>query len=383
MQLLLGFNPSYIRNRLLVLTLCLSLISIITEYVVEVLLIASPDGFLAHALNLFSVNLEESIPTWYSTILLFVGAILFSLIAIAKYREQDQFRWHWGGLALGFFYLSADEGAGFHEIFVDSMKQTFNPGGFFAFGWQIIAIPVVVVILLLYVRFLLQLPSFTRLWLIISAIFYLGGALVIEGISANQWDINNGISMTYLAIATIEELFEMLGAVLLIYTVLDYINQKAYIYEIRTISPTQKTYDTSRTVSQPVALLIVLNIILITGMMTIIPASAIPLEIEETIDVPFYYHVQDMILADGGVVIEMQGTFGIDNPYSRQLSSTLLDEYAEVIVVSQPMQNMTTMIATHEVQLSRDHITDLLHSVGQTNFILFETQTVRSISLLQ
>jgi hypothetical protein len=383
MQLIGRLNPIQIRNRLLMVTLGLGIFSIVTEYLVEVVLVLSSDQVLIDVLNLFSVNLEESIPTWYATILLFVVAVLLVFIGLAKFREGDVYRWHWAVLAIGFLYLSIDEGAGIHEIFVDPMKQAFDPSGFFAFGWQIAAIPVVLIIAVLYLRFIMQLPTRTRIGLMVSASLYLGGALIVEGISASLYNDDN-ISMLYLSVATIEELFEMSGVVLFIYTLLDMMEQSGYsfaLHHVPTASTSQKTHD-GYNIPPILPVLFILNVILLSWMM-LIPQPEMLSDEEEIVIAPFYYMVQDQILGDDGVIVEMNGIFGIDNPFSRQMGSTLLQDYKFVVAVAQPTSHITTLIATRTVFISRQNLTDLLHNIGQTNFIIFETDTVKAISQLE
>lgn len=384
MKLTLNLNPKLIRQRLIILTLCISIISLLTEYLVDFVLPPSTHILVLDFLNLFSVNLEGSFPTWYSTILLFVAAALLTYITIAKFQNSDKQRWYWIVLTVGFFYLSADEGAGIHEIFVDTMKQSFDVTGFFTFGWQIVAIPVVLIVLLLYVRFVFQLPTQTRTWLVISAALYLGGALIIEGISANQWYIDGGLSMRYLSIATIEETFEMLGAVLFIYTLLHYINQQEYTLTIEPTPLNQKRQTPIIRQFSPIILLIGVFIVLLGWMMVIAPHHVIPDDDnEETfIVLPFYYGIEDVILADGGMIVDMPGTFGVDNAFSRQMGRSLLAEYANVIAVSQPTQRLTTILATHNLSLNHDDLADMLHGVGQTEFIIFDSQTVEMLSAI-
>lgn len=384
MNITLNLNPKWVRQRLIILTLCISIISLLTEYLVDFVIPPSTHILAFDFLNLFSVNLEGSFPTWYSTILLFVAAALLTYITIAKFQNSDNQRGYWIVLTLGFFYLSADEGAGIHEIFVDTMKQSFDVTGFFAFGWQIVAIPVVLIVLLLYVRFIIQLPTQTRTWLIISATIYLGGALIIEGISANQWYIDGGLSMRYLSIATIEETFEMLGAVLFIYTLLHYINQQAYTLTIEPTPLNQKRQILIIRQFSPIILLIGIFIALLGWMMIIAPHHVIPDDDnrETLIVLPFYYVIHDQILADGGMIVDMPGTFGVDNAFSRQLGRSLLAEYTNVTAVSQPTQRLTTIFATHNLLLNHDDLTDMLHSVGQTEFIIFDADTVEMLSAI-
>ncbi len=385
MQFIWGLKPAQVRNRLVMITLCLGILSIITEYIVEVLLAYSTNTFWIDVFNLFSVNLEESIPTWYATILLFVAAVLLAFIALAKFKDLDHFRWHWLVLSMGFLYLSIDEGAGIHELFVDPVKQALSPEGFFAFGWQIVAIPVVIVVALFYLRFMIQLPARTRMWLIGSAGLYLGGALIIEGISASLYDVNNSsVSMSYLAIATIEELFEMLGIVAFIYTLLDMMERSGYSFALHstpTASVTQKSHG-GYNIPHLIPLLLIANVILLVWLFQTEQPPQPPEETAIEFNVPFYFSVQDQIFANNGVIIEMDGIFGIDNPSSRQMSATLLEQYKNVIVVSLPTQHTTTLIASNTLFISRDDISTLLHNIGQTNFIIFEREIVQAISQL-
>ncbi len=369
-------------NRLIVMTLCVSAISIVTEYIVEVLLIGSTNVLLVDFLNLFTVNLEETIPTWYATTLLFVAAVLLVIIASIKWRDKDIDRWYWSILALGFFYLSMDEGAQIHEIFVDPTQQAFNPSGFFAFGWQIVAIPVVIVVGLLFARFIIRLPSRTRIGVIISGGVYLGGALIIEGISASLWDINDAVSLVYLAVATVEETFEMLGVVFFIYTLLDHMEGNGYSLVLTQDSQTNapRKPHNRRPVSLVIPVLVVLNVMLLMWLATATQPVLTEAKIPETINIGFHNLIEEEVLADGGVIVETQGIFGIDNPFSRTLGATLLEQYSNVFAVSLPNENSTTLVATNTLGLSRDDIVDLLHQIGETNFIIFDTPTVQAIS---
>jgi len=62
---------------------------------------------------------------------------------------------------------------------------------------------------LLYWQFVWALPKPTRNRFILAAAIYVGGALVIEVISANQYAVDEGRSLLYSAIGTTEEFCEM------------------------------------------------------------------------------------------------------------------------------------------------------------------------------
>lgn len=385
MRLTFKIDPKRLRNWLMILALGFSLTSIISEYLVEFVLPQPTDSLIKQFLDLFSVNLEGSFPTWYSTILLFVVAVIVLLVAVAKFRAGDKHRWYWSGLGIIFLYLSADEGAGVHEIFVDTIRQTFNTTGFFEFGWQLVAIPVVVVLIVLYARFVYQLPSITRRNLILSAVVYLGGALIVEGISANQWYMDNGLSMRYLSIATIEELMEMFGAIGFCYTLLDYFIQSDYTVTLEADLETtpRKSHRRITLRKAIIPLLMAINFVALGWMMMIIPHDVVPDDdTQNVVTVPFYYELQEQVLVDGGVIVEVSGVFGIENLTSRQLGRILVEQYPIVIAISQPTRDVSTIVATNTIDLEIAELTELLHRFGQTNFIIFDSETVRGLSRL-
>jgi len=235
--------------------------------------------------------------------------------------------------------------------------------------------------MLLYARFVFQLPASTRTKLLMAAVVYLGGALVVEGISANQWSMDGGMSMRYLAIATIEELMEMIGAVLFIYTMLDTIVQHNYTFTFESSPATvPRKVNHHRPVRLILPTLVIANIAVIIWMMVMIPHTVIPDDDPVAIVIPFYYEIQEQVLADDGTIVEIPGVFGLDNVASRQLGQVLIEQYPHVIAISQPTRHVTTLLATNTLTIEQEELTELLHSFGQTNFILFDTETVRGLS---
>ena len=79
--------------------------SLFAEFLLSSVLHFDFDKAPAALLDVLSVNVEESIPTWFSTINLFVAACLLAWIALLKHTSGEPFRAHWAGLALIFLYL--------------------------------------------------------------------------------------------------------------------------------------------------------------------------------------------------------------------------------------------------------------------------------------
>ena len=79
---------------------------------------------------------------------------------------------------------------------------------------------------LLYFRFIFSLPRKTTTLLVISAIVFLTGAVFLDMLGGKEAELHGYYSVMYTVLYTIEEFLEMLGVVLLIYTLLDYIEQQ-------------------------------------------------------------------------------------------------------------------------------------------------------------
>ncbi|MCI5143186.1 MAG: hypothetical protein D3909_15955 [Candidatus Electrothrix sp. ATG1] len=79
---------------------------------------------------------------------------------------------------------------------------------------------------LLYFRFLFCLPRKTFVLFICSAVIFLTGAGFFDMLGGKEAELHGYYSITYTVLYTIEEFLEMIGVVLLIYTLLDYIEQQ-------------------------------------------------------------------------------------------------------------------------------------------------------------
>ena len=84
-----NLNPRKISLALGLVALYLATQSLINEYILENVLGNARGEISSALLDLFSVNAEETIPTWYATLLLFTAAgLLFLIAALKKKKEQ-------------------------------------------------------------------------------------------------------------------------------------------------------------------------------------------------------------------------------------------------------------------------------------------------------
>jgi hypothetical protein len=170
------------------------------------------------------VGSDLSIPTWYSSLALAFCGLLLTVIAVSKKQTQDSYWRHWGFLAALFVGFSIDEVAMFHETLGNALRPIINTTGFLYYNWVVYAIPLVIVFVLSYLKFLFHLPAKTRRLFCIAGSMYVGGAIGVEMFASLTYSTIGAENLVYAAFTTIEECLEMLGVVVFIYALLSYLN---------------------------------------------------------------------------------------------------------------------------------------------------------------
>ena len=174
---------------------------------------------------LFNVSREETIPTFFSALLLFCAALLLTVITVLKNKHKDPDVLKWATLAFGFLFMTFDEACVLHERLTGPMRSLLGDGtlGIFYFAWVIPGFAVVFILALYFLRFLLRLPARTRFAFMGAATLFLGGALAVELVGSRYAELHGGENLTYNMIATVEESLEMAGVIVFIYALLKYI----------------------------------------------------------------------------------------------------------------------------------------------------------------
>ena len=227
-ELRVAINPAVIARALRLVVMLLAIVGTLVRVAIyQIAPDFGQDGATAppvtKLLSRFDLGLEPSLPAWYSSMALVFAGSLLLLISIGMYQQRSRFRLHWLLLSLVFFGLAIDEVVMFHEMLDTVLRQKLETTGLLYFAWVIPGTLFVVTLATLYSRFLIALDSRTR-WLFIgSAVLFVGGAIgmeLFEGVVVEQ----NGVATHRMtALQTIEETCEMLGVVLFIYALLDYI----------------------------------------------------------------------------------------------------------------------------------------------------------------
>lgn len=172
---------------------------------------------------LFDLQGEVTVPTWFSASLLLACAGLFAVVAAVKRRVEDQFRWHWFGLAVIFLGLSIDEAADFHGAVSYKLQFTFDTSGVLAYPWILPAAILSLVVGLIYLRFLLQLPNSLRNRVMLAGALFLMGALALEAVEAAYDSAVGGDGLVYILMVAAEESLENAGVIILITSLLSYL----------------------------------------------------------------------------------------------------------------------------------------------------------------
>jgi hypothetical protein len=149
--------------------------------------------------QLFDVDEENNLPTWFSGGLAAVTATWLWIQASASRTRVDKWALYWRVLAIGFLLISLDEIAGIHETINTVITVTW------AIPFGILAL----VIGLSFFPFLWALPARTRNTFVLGGIMFVGGAIGVEMIGAPMVED----AMPYNLLTIVEEGLEMYGVI--------------------------------------------------------------------------------------------------------------------------------------------------------------------------
>jgi hypothetical protein len=161
----------------------------------------------------FSLREKLTVPNWYSAFALLLAGGLLVVITARKRAERDRDTLFWFGLATGFAAMSVDRIACIHQLL-----NTYS-----RVSWEIPGAVLVAIIGVSYIGFLRRLPARTRNRFLIAGTVYVFGVIVLEAIE-NPYLL--GIPVETVAdsfIAIPDEGTQMLGVVLFIAALLDYL----------------------------------------------------------------------------------------------------------------------------------------------------------------
>jgi hypothetical protein len=112
-----------------------------------------------------------------------------------------------------------------HEMVDNVLHDTFQTSGVLHFAWVIPALIFVAIFGLSYIGFLMHLDRRARWLFLASGALFVGGAVGMEMIAALIIPTHGVESLAHTVSQTIEESCEMLGVVLFIHALLEYVGR--------------------------------------------------------------------------------------------------------------------------------------------------------------
>ena len=202
---------------------CITVLLILLSLTGQIVKYQTGHNYMFGFIPKFHLDEESNIPTCFSSLLLLISGVLLFFIASLKRQSKDGHAAQWMVLSVIFFYLSVDESASIHELFILPLRETLGTSGIFYFAWIIPAGVIVVILALFYLKFLFRLPRMIRYLFLTAGVLYVGGALFGEAVGGYYTDSYGQENIIYAMITTIEESMEMVGLLVFLYALLSYV----------------------------------------------------------------------------------------------------------------------------------------------------------------
>jgi hypothetical protein len=185
-----------------------------------------PEQHLTAMLNrFFDLGEDANVPTLFSSFLLLTASIvLFYIYKQKKGEPSNKKNSPWLVLSLIFLFLTFDESAGIHEELMETVRNRigFKLSPYFYSPWTIPYAFFVLAVVIYFLKFVLNLPKKTRNLIFISGFIYVTGAMGFEMLESYE-EFYHGKDFIVYAYETVEEMMEMGGIILFIYTLLSYL----------------------------------------------------------------------------------------------------------------------------------------------------------------
>jgi hypothetical protein len=159
---------------------------------------------------LFDLSREMNVPTWFSVLLLTLVAVAATVFWVVLHGRA----WFW--LAVLFAYISLDEATDLHGLW----PMAFDLSGvaddhFKLFMWVVPGAVLVLLIAMLFMRWVLTLPRRTKGYFFTAGAVFVTGGLGFEVVGSFVAE-PGFFNPVYLVVMTLEEALEMAGVVIML-----------------------------------------------------------------------------------------------------------------------------------------------------------------------
>ncbi|WP_209329988.1 hypothetical protein [Lunatimonas salinarum] len=176
-------------------------------------------------IRLFDFNQEANVPSFFSAILLLATSFLLFLVSFCE-RNFHRNYWGWIGLGVVFCFLAVDEATSIHEFLIGFFREKFNLSGFFYYAWVVPYGIGIIVLVFMYIPFFLKLDVKMFKLMMLSGLIFVTGAIGFEMLGGRAFE-ENGLHLRLMIFYTVEELLEMLGVSIFLYSLLDYLSRES------------------------------------------------------------------------------------------------------------------------------------------------------------
>jgi hypothetical protein len=158
----------------------------------------------------FTFDSEQNMPSWLSSALLMVGALLTLWIA----QIDQQRRRFWTIHSVVMVFCSIDESVSFHEALITMFSWLRSYGAMFYYPWILLGAVFCAGYGLYALRSLATIERAHALRFIVSGLVFVAGALVMEAASGVIASRVGEQTIAYALSASIEDILEIAGAIL-------------------------------------------------------------------------------------------------------------------------------------------------------------------------
>lgn len=182
--------------------------------------------------SLFNLDAEHNVPSYFSTCLLLLNAVLF--LAVWRAARAGGRHTVWLLLALVFLFLSLDEDVALHERLSTPMRALFNTYGLLYFAWVIPYLVLVALLAAITLPVLRRQDQEIRFGFGLAAILYLSGSVGFEMLSGWYIEGRPDVDFTFGVLALFEETLEMAGLIVLTHTLLSLLGReyRGFVFRI-------------------------------------------------------------------------------------------------------------------------------------------------------
>lgn len=172
---------------------------------------------------LLDVDVEVSVFTWVSILAFYSVAIVLAYIGLCLDTARARNRAFWIGLSLVFLALSLDEHSGIHEKLSGLIAAYVQGSGLLHFAWAAPAGILSLLGLAAVLPLIRALPARVFAMMLVSALVFLCGAVVLEMIGGAIAEGAGIASRAYRVETNLEEMAELGGLLLFLYALMLFI----------------------------------------------------------------------------------------------------------------------------------------------------------------